>query len=91
MENMFEHLECANDEEVQYTYEEVVEEANNSWDIESDIPLVPRSTYKDDVPYERRLSREIRQKFRIGHNERTCNNERCMGSDGSSVLITGRF
>ena len=69
MENMFEHLECANDEEVQYTYEEVVEEANNSWDIESDIPLVPRSTYKDDVPYERRLSREIRQKFRIGHND----------------------
>jgi hypothetical protein len=68
---MFEHLKCANDEDVQYTYEEIVEEANryNRWDNESNIPLVPRSTYKDSIPYERRLCNEIRQKFRIGHDD----------------------
>ena len=68
---MFEHLKCANDEEVQYAYEDIVEEANkyNSRGNESDIPLVPRSTYKDSVPYERRLCREIRQKFRIGYDD----------------------
>ncbi len=66
---MFEHLKCANDEDVQYTYEEIVEEANNSWGTGLPIPLVPRSTYKDSVPYERRLSYEIRQKFRIERDD----------------------
>ena len=66
---MFEHLKCANDEDVQYTYEEIVEEANNSWGTGLPIPLVPRSTYKDSVPYERRLNYEIRQKFRIEHDD----------------------
>ena len=66
---MFEHLKCANDEDVQYTYEEIVEEANNNWGTGLPIPLVPKSTYKDTVPYERRLSYEIRQKFRIGHDD----------------------
>ena len=81
---MFEHLKCANDEDVQYTYEEIVEEANNSWGTGLPIPLVPKSTYKDTVPYERRLSYEIRQKFRIGHDDpnEPVVMKRRMGSDG---------
>ena len=69
MENMFEHLECANDEEIQYTYEEIVEEANKDRRClgQPDTPFVPRYTYKGRlwcVPMIRRLSQfEIREKI----------------------------
>ena len=68
---MFEHLKCANDEEVQYTYEDIVEEANkyNSRGNESDIPLVPRSTYKDSIPYTRKLNYHMLQKFNCGYDD----------------------
>jgi len=67
---MFEHLKCANDEEVQYTYEDIVEEANkyNRGDA-PDIPLVPRSTYKDSIPYTRKLNYHMLQKFNCGYDD----------------------
>tara|TARA_R110002051_G_scaffold215754_1_gene280177 strand:+ start:46 stop:663 length:618 start_codon:yes stop_codon:yes gene_type:complete len=67
---MFEHLKCANDEDVRYSYEDIVEEANkyNRGDA-PDIPLVPRSTYKDSVPYTRKLNYHMLQKFNCGYDD----------------------
>ena len=71
---MFEHLECANDEEVQYTYEEIVEEANKDRRClgQPDTPFVPRYTYKDDfgsVPGIRLLNYHFVKKFNCSYSD----------------------
>ena len=70
MENMFEHLECANDEEVQYTYEDIVEEAHKDHHPdEPRIPFVRRSTYKDRVPPTRQLNYHMLKKFKCNYGD----------------------
>lgn len=67
---MFEHLKCANDEEVQYSYEDIVTEAHKDrHPDEPRIPLVPRSTYKDSVPYIRKLNYHMLKKFNCGYGD----------------------
>ena len=65
-----EHLKCANDEEVQYSYEDIVAEAHKDHrPDEPRIPLVPRSTYKDSVPYTRKLNYHMLKKFNCGYGD----------------------
>jgi len=71
---MFEHLKCANDEDVQYTYEEIVEEANKDRRRlgQPDTPFVPRYTYKDDfgsVPGIRLLNYHFVKKFNCSYSD----------------------
>ena len=67
---MFEHLKCANDEEVQYSYEDIVTEAHKDrHPDEPRLPLVPRSTYKDSVPYTRRLNYHTLKKFNCSYED----------------------
>ena len=64
-------LPCANDEEIQYAYEDIVKEANkyNHWGNKPDIPLVPMHTYKGDVPSTRRISYRTLQKFKCSYDD----------------------
>ena len=64
-------LPCANDEEIQYAYEDIVKEANkyNHWGNKPDIPLVPMHTYRGDVPSIRRLSYRMLQKFKCSYDD----------------------
>ena len=71
---MLEHLKCANDEDVQYTYEEIVEEANKDRRRlgQPDTPFVPRYTYKDDfgsVPGIRLLNYHFVKKFNCSYSD----------------------
>ncbi len=71
---MFEHFKCANDEDVQYTYEEIVEEANKDRRRlgRPDTPFVPRYTYKDDfgsVPGIRLLDYHFVKKFNCSYSD----------------------
>ena len=71
---MFEHLECANDENVQYTYTEIVEEANKDRRClgQPDTPFVPRYTYKNDfgsVPGIRLLNYHFVKKFNCSYSD----------------------
>ena len=61
---MFEHLKCANDEDVRYSYEDIVAYLHEDHrPDEPRIPLVPRCTYKGAIPNALRLNYHTLRKF----------------------------
>ena len=64
--NMF---ECANDEDVRYSYEDIVAYLHEDYrPDEPRIPLVPRCTYKGNIPSERRIKYHTLRRFGWEHD-----------------------
>jgi len=69
---MFEGLACANDEKIEYTYDDIVEYMHKYYsDDDPRIPLVPRHTYPitDNIPPARKLNYHTLKRFNCSYGD----------------------